>query len=388
MSHLTHSNGYRSRARGVTLVELMVAMTLALAIVAAVGYVYLQGKQGFSVQDNRSRLQENARLAFSVMSRDILMSGYFGCVKSSVDSNIAPPIGNIRITAAQPLMKADIGWIELDGVQATGTRFLSAGMAMRGYDSSYTGVWPVENSLRDKRFAGTDTLLLLRGGDDSRHLSENSTQTTFTLTSALPNVKDNAYRAPLVISNCTRGEIIKPDTVGGITFSLDGTYNQNRVAADATVDGKLRYAPYETGSMVTTFEPAYYYVALAKGSEGRLVPSLHRLKTHWKSADIDEIGAWDDNGEVVMQGVERLQVRFYVAGATDGSSLGPYTSAEVTTNGKWLSVVAVEVELTMVSDDNNMRTLQTTQTVGGNSLTDNRIRLTTSFTVNVRNPKE
>ena len=374
------------RQRGLTLIELMVAMTLALAIVGAVTYVYIQGKQGFSVQDNRSRLQENMRLAVSLISRDLEMGGYFGCLKPIVDTNSGVAISTLRITAAQPLMKDDISDFELDGDQVNGTRFLSPAMSIRGYDGGAN--WPVPSALSSKLFAGTDTLLILRGGDDARHLSAPSTSTEFSITSAMTGVTTNGRTPPLVISDCTRGELIKPTVrSGGLSFSVDNTLNENTAISDP-FKNELKYPEnYTTAAMVTTFEPVSYYIALAKGKNGVQVPSLHRLVTQTDSTVPANVGLWKTSGDVIVEGVERLQVRFYTEGASDGTSAGPFTAAQVTTAGNWLSLVAVQVELTMVSDDDSVRTDSTTQTVGGSAVTDKKLRLTTSFSVGVRNPK-
>lgn len=370
---------------GLTLVELMVAMTLALAILAAVTYVYVQGKQGFSVQDNRSRLQESMRLAVSLITRDIEMGGYFGCVKPIVDLNTDPPLSTVRITAAQPLMRADIGWLELDGNQLAGTRFLNPELTIRGYDSG--AGWPVETSLSSKLLAGTDTLVILRGGDDARHLANPSSDTEFTITSSLPGATIVTSTPPLVISDCTRGELIKPTVkTGAVTFSVANTLNENAAISDP-IKNTLRYGPYPTASMVTTFEPVSYYVALAKGKNGVQVPSLHRLVTQTDSLIPANVGLWKAAGDVLIEGVERLQIRFFTEGASAGSSTGPFTAAEVTAAGKWLAIASVRVELTLASDDDGVRTSATTQTVGGTTVTDNKIRLTTAFTVGVRNPK-
>lgn len=373
------------RQRGLTLVELMVAMTLGLAIVAAVSYVYLQGKQGFSVQDNRSRLQENVRLAVSLMSRDIEMGGYFGCVKPIVDLNTNPPITTVRISAAQPLMQADISWLELDNDQLSGTRFLNPATTVRGYDNGVG--WPVDTGVSSKRFAGTDTLLILRGGDDARHLAEPSTINSFKLTSPLAGAVTNGLTPPMVISDCTRGELIKPTVASsGAEFNVAIAYNKNTAAADSNII-PLRYAPYPAASMVTTFEPVTYYVAEAKGKNGAVVPSLYRLTTQTNSTVLTEVGLWNASGDVIIEGVERLQVRYYTDDGSGGSSAGPFTATEVSAAGKWASIASVRVELTLVSDDDRVRTDSTTQTVGGTSVTDNKIRLTTAFTVGIRNPK-
>ena len=371
--------------RGLTLIELMIAMTLALAIVGAVTYVYLQGKTGFSVQDNRSRLQENARLAYSVISRDILMGGYFGCLKPIVDTNTDPPITSVRITAAQPLMTSDIGWIELDNDQVNGTRFLNPAVTVRGYDNAVG--WYAPTSVVSKHFSDTDTIVIMRGGDDARHLAASSTPSDFSITSVISGVTTNGRTPPLVISDCTRGEIIKPTVgSGGLSFSVANTLNENAAISDS-IKNVMRYSPYTTAATVTTFEPVSYYIALGKGKNGAQVPSLHRLVTQADSLVPANVGLWKASGDVIVEGVERLRMRYFTQGASDGTSAGPYTATQVTTAGTWNSLVAVQVELTFVSDDDNVRTQATTQSVGGSSVTDSKIRLTSSFTVNIRNPK-
>ncbi|MBK9217167.1 MAG: prepilin-type N-terminal cleavage/methylation domain-containing protein [Uliginosibacterium sp.] len=69
----------RAGARGVTLVELMIAMVLGLLILAAVSAVYLSSKQTFRANDNLARVQENVRTAFDTLTHDIREAAFFGC---------------------------------------------------------------------------------------------------------------------------------------------------------------------------------------------------------------------------------------------------------------------------------------------------------------------
>ena len=73
----------RLRHAGFTLVELMIAMTLGLATVAAVGWVYLGTMQAYRTHDALSRLQEGARHAFEVIGKDVRMTGTTGCSYAS-----------------------------------------------------------------------------------------------------------------------------------------------------------------------------------------------------------------------------------------------------------------------------------------------------------------
>jgi Tfp pilus assembly protein PilW len=379
----------RGREIGLTLVELMVAMTLALAIVAAVGYVYLQGKQGFAVQDSRSRLQESARLAYSVMSRDIVSGGYFGCVKPEVDNSSGVAVSSIRITAAQPLMTANISWLELDNDETDGFRSLNPEYTVRGFDNGAN--WPVDSTLAATRLANTDTLLILKAGEDARHLTGTlSSQTLFNVTSAMTGATTNTRARPMVISNCEKGEIIKPTIeLAGTQFNVANNLNRNLNGSDTLTGHRLRYdSEYDESSMVTIFDPVTYYVAPAPGKNGTAVPSLRRMVTMWDTPTSAQIGLWNSaGGDVVVEGVEQMQIRYFAEGASANTSLGPFTAAEMTAGSRWLSLVAVRVDLTLVGDDDNVRTTTTTQTVGTNSVTDAKIRLATSFTVNLRVPK-
>jgi type IV pilus assembly protein PilW len=81
MSQL-HSN-HRSpsapgQAAGLTLVELLVAMTIGLVLMIGAVQVYVDSSKSFAVNETTARLQENARYAMSVIEPDIRMAGYWG----------------------------------------------------------------------------------------------------------------------------------------------------------------------------------------------------------------------------------------------------------------------------------------------------------------------
>ena len=67
------------RVRGVTLVELMIAMVISTIVLLGVATVYSSTKRSYKVQEEMARLQENARYAFNAMSRDIRGAGFIGC---------------------------------------------------------------------------------------------------------------------------------------------------------------------------------------------------------------------------------------------------------------------------------------------------------------------
>ncbi|PAU55674.1 PilW family protein [Pseudomonas indica] len=89
-------------SKGLSLVELMVAMALSLIIGAAVIQMFLASKSSYRLQDSMARIQENGRFAVGFLAKDIRMAGFMGCgnideITVSVIANPAP------IDAANPL---------------------------------------------------------------------------------------------------------------------------------------------------------------------------------------------------------------------------------------------------------------------------------------------
>ena len=69
----------RTRQRGMTLVELMVALTLGLFLIAGVINVFLANKEASQVETALARLQENGRIALDMLVSDLRDAYYIGC---------------------------------------------------------------------------------------------------------------------------------------------------------------------------------------------------------------------------------------------------------------------------------------------------------------------
>jgi len=70
----------RQSQKGLSLIELMIAITLSIFITAAMISLFVNSKQNYRLNENMSRLQENARFAMSFLARDLRMSDYRTCV--------------------------------------------------------------------------------------------------------------------------------------------------------------------------------------------------------------------------------------------------------------------------------------------------------------------
>ena len=77
MTRIPHTCDYSyHRQQGLTLVEMMVAITISLILMTGVIQIFLSSNQSHNVQNGMAQLQENARFALDALSKDIGNAGY------------------------------------------------------------------------------------------------------------------------------------------------------------------------------------------------------------------------------------------------------------------------------------------------------------------------
>jgi type IV pilus assembly protein PilW len=81
----------RIKQHGLTLVEIMIAITISVVLLAGVGKIFVSSKHTYRVQDALSRVQENGRFAADFLTRSIRMAGYSGC------NNISNPVNMVDL---------------------------------------------------------------------------------------------------------------------------------------------------------------------------------------------------------------------------------------------------------------------------------------------------
>ena len=77
---------------GLTLIELMVAMTIGLFMLLAIALVYSTSKTGFSYANNTVRMTEDGAFALDLIARDVRMASYAGCTGSNIRTAGTPPV--------------------------------------------------------------------------------------------------------------------------------------------------------------------------------------------------------------------------------------------------------------------------------------------------------
>ncbi len=86
----------KSGHNGFSLVEMLIALVLGLVLLTGIGHLFMATNKTYALQDELSRIQENARLAMEILTRDIRMASYTGCPSQTDLANVLYSENNLR----------------------------------------------------------------------------------------------------------------------------------------------------------------------------------------------------------------------------------------------------------------------------------------------------
>lgn len=81
------SRSTKHSLRGLSLIEVMVAMVLGLVVVLGTVGIMMNNRQNARITESMSELQENARLGFELIARDVRAARDTGCGATGVDTS-------------------------------------------------------------------------------------------------------------------------------------------------------------------------------------------------------------------------------------------------------------------------------------------------------------
>ena len=149
------------RQAGFSLVELMIAITLGLVVLLAVGSIYLGSRQTYRVQEDNARMQEAGRYALEVIGRSIRQAGADGEMTFNT-TDVTPTCGaaapcnaitgtnaatdslTVQFYAGREELDNDAspgGWVTRDctGGQVAANTVITNAFAVNGTDLECTG---------------------------------------------------------------------------------------------------------------------------------------------------------------------------------------------------------------------------------------------------------
>src|SRR5882757_9465560 len=83
-------------AAGFSLVELMVALTLSLILVAGALSILYSTKLTSAENERVARMQEAGRTAFELIMEDARTTGYMGCTHPHTDTSVTPAASSVN----------------------------------------------------------------------------------------------------------------------------------------------------------------------------------------------------------------------------------------------------------------------------------------------------
>lgn len=342
----TQAHGYRSnhepriRQHGLTLIELMVSLVLGLVIVGGVLNIFVSTNQTAKVNDNLMRVQENARIAFDLMARDIRESGQNPCGSKSV-ANVLRSSGTVPV------------WVDWN----LGT--------LRGYDDTEdeTGIKAFGTST-NARVSGTDALLVIRADQNESTIDSHDTASNLITLTSTSGFKENDIALACDASSAAIFQLYNasPTSGSGKGKNLDHTKDNTNMNCSSMlgyptpiscptllpVAKQFRSTATPPSGVVSKLVSSFWYIGIAESGQR----SLYRSSiTRSGTGGATIIMSPDE----MIPGVQDLQVTYLTRDGTTGLLATDWVNAGAVTN--WIDdnttaqVVAVRLDLTLETSD-------------------------------------
>jgi type IV pilus assembly protein PilW len=348
------------RQRGLSLIELMIAMLLGLMVSAGVIALFNSASHIFRVEAQLARVQEEGRFAIAQIRSDLAMSGgqYCSNTGGSVRAGAGFPMDGLRAPTvyasdATALMQAlgDVttGWGGPYPSAPVGPYSLPSFLAMRGYDCTTTQCSPMDPGSKGgigipamgtavgKRVVGTSVITVRylnpSGGwaitaDDDTLGSKLVKNVDGTLsikllpTSSEPAIKDFQTQDPLaLLADCSNSQIFEVSGQGTAELTSTGNNFIQPVADEHRVASRLF-------DLSRDFRTVTYYLKVVDNGDGsgQTTGALIRRVNGGNTA------VHGGFSEEIARGIERLDFRYGVQ-LSDGT-VRYYTAAQVDSSAK------------------------------------------------------
>jgi type IV pilus assembly protein PilW len=387
------------KQRGITLVELMVALAVSGILLAGVGIIYGNSKRTYTVDEEFAHLQENARIAMKYLVEDIRMAGNLGCAKNDGTTGATGTFQcNLAATGNYVCVSLATG---LTGYEASGTGIGN------GSTAAYPLTWlTADNNLLAISTGTTNTLwsnapgappasfplralgsdILIVNHADDNVFKLNTDKAAAGDFDVIDTASTLAAGDILIASDCTKARVFQAtavtpnsgvDTIEHATGT--GTPGNSAVTGDSFSKNETEVMKYLTH--------AYYVANATKG------PALFRH---------DGLTGTGHSPVILVDGVENMQIVYGID--TDATADGVANRYDTANNINFTTanIVSVRISLLMRSERNipgytnkqGTYLLAGATTATGTSIQnasdastagDQRIRKTFTTTIKIRN---
>lgn len=355
-----------TRARGFSLVELMIAMTLALIVTTGVVSVFLGSRAAFQSTSGTAELTDGGRFALNFISNSVRAAGYMACTT-------AAHVVGILNAGATPLA---LSFNEaLGGFEAVNTGVgqtygvATPPVAADGNSSHWAG--GLDGALAGLPVMNSD-VLVVRSTPANTQTSYVSAildgATTFTV-----NTQGSLLGGQIaVLSDCAKGVAFQITSVGTGANPVI-THNAGGVPGNSTASfAPLSFAP---GSQVTPVDTLVYFIGAGADGDGALFVD-----------DLNAVAPATVGPVELVPDIEAMQI-LYGLDINSTQTVAEYVTADQVAD--FNTVMSVKVALLAASAPGAAKTAAAaTYTLLGTTVTapfDTRSRHVFEETVAVRN---
>jgi len=171
---------------GLSLIELMVALTIGSLLIIGAVTVYVQSRNTYAVNETMARLQENARFALSMIEPDLRLANHWGMTSDPL--LITGTVGNSPLAVP-------------GGAATCGATFpIDLRRAVDGANDLDDASWPLDCAATDGVRESTDLVVIRRAGTEVVPAAANRLQVFTTRAGATSRVF-NSGTPPAPITN-------------------------------------------------------------------------------------------------------------------------------------------------------------------------------------------
>jgi len=320
-------HGFRQRpsrtrpARGLTVIELLISISIGLFIVASITYMYAGSRNSYRVNSSVAHIQEGGRFGLDALLRDARRLGYVGCgSRESINTQASEVVDNLSGLTLPGTGGVPIAFIgpatALFGISASGYQFSPA--------ATTTYVPPPVPAGRPAPpgWVAGDVVQMVVPTSASEPLLADPVGTSVTIADNSINLRagDN-----VLISNCASSFVA--------TVAADPVANGANVSVTlgpvGTVPADLSRYGFITHPSIQRIDAVTYYVGQVPGRW----PALYRYSATYGVS------------EEIIDHVENMNILYGV-----GNGVPAPASAAT----PWSNVTSVRVSLQVVGDEFNV----------------------------------
>jgi type IV pilus assembly protein PilW len=336
MKPATARSGTRMRrVRGFTLIELMIALVIGLIVTGAALALFLTNRQTYLASENIGRVQEHARTAFELMSRNLRDAAGNACGSDVSQVNV------LKDQATRWYLAWDAGIRGYDG----GTAFADAafgtspGSRVAGTDAvemrsfANDGVQIVSHNASSAQFKVSTINHGLNDGDIAMACDPGH-GAIFQITGAQPGINDTIVHntGAWVPGNCSKG-------LGGTDPALcTATGNAYTFGC---LNGDKDTCTYDADPAKNQKWPAF--IAKLQAERWYVGYDAAGNKVLFRSTLNNRAGVLQVDNNMIVEGVDDMALTYLVR---DGAG---YAAAAAGTD--WSQLVAVKISLLLVGSD-------------------------------------